>query len=108
MIEKGDIKQAVIEKLSTVIDPETGVDVIRMGLITELIVDASNLVKVTFRPSSPFCPLAVVLALNIIKAIHEVEGVSSQDITVVDYCQADELNELLRAEIKGLSKPDHQ
>ncbi len=104
MTDHKDIEQAVIEKLSTVMDPETGRDVIRMGLIPEIKVDPSGSVKYTFRPSSPLCPLAVVLALNIIRAIAEIKGVSSQEITVVDYIQADELNGLLREEIRGMKK----
>jgi metal-sulfur cluster biosynthetic enzyme len=51
-----------------------------------------------FRPSSPFCPLAVHLALSIRQAVAQVPGVESQSIEVVGYVGAEDLNALLRQE----------
>ena len=82
--------------MSQVIDPETGVDVMRMRLIEDLVVDArSGSVSYKFRPSSPLCPLAVHLALSIRQAVAQVPGVHEQQIEVVGYVGADELNVLL-------------
>jgi metal-sulfur cluster biosynthetic enzyme len=89
------LRQAILERLSTVIDPETGVDVIRMRLVEALEVNDAGQVRYTFRPSSPLCPLAVFLATHIKAAVAEVTGVSGQEIKVVGYVQADELNVLL-------------
>jgi metal-sulfur cluster biosynthetic enzyme len=92
-----ELKHAITEKLSQVIDPETGVDVIRMRLIENLWVDGdSGRVRYSFRPSSPLCPLAVTLVLNIREALAEVPGVSEQEIEVVGYVGAEELNAMLR------------
>ena len=91
-----DIKPAILEKLSKVIDPETGLDVIRMKLIQNLKVDSFGVVEYQFRPSSPLCPLAVPLAFSIIQAVREVPGVAAQNMTVIDYVQADQLNELIK------------
>lgn len=102
MTDPEQIQESVLTRLTAVIDPETNVDVVTMGLIPQLDVDADGLVRYTFRPSSPICPIAVFLALNIIHAIFEVEGVSSQEITVTDYMQADALNQLLKEEIARL------
>lgn len=90
------LRQAVLTRLSTVIDPETGVDVIRMRLIEDLAVDEKGVVRYAFRPSSPLCPLAVTLVLSIRQAVAEVEGVSGQEIEVVGYIRAEELNAMLR------------
>ena len=90
-----DLEAAVIEKLMTVIDPETGADVIRMRLIQNIKINEGGNISYVFRPSSPLCPIAVPLALDIIQAIREVQGISKQRITVIDYLQADELNEIL-------------
>ena len=92
-----EIEQAVREQLQQVIDPETGVDVLRMRLIENLDVDgATGKVSYRFRPSSPLCPLAVHLALSIRDAVARVPGVSDQTIEVVGYVGADELNALLK------------
>jgi metal-sulfur cluster biosynthetic enzyme len=91
-----ELQKAIVEKLMTVIDPETGADVVRMRLVKNIRLDAEGKVAYTFRPSSPLCPIAVPLALGIIQAISEVPGVTGQSITVVDYVQADVLNEILK------------
>ncbi len=95
------LEKAVIEKLSKVIDPETGADVIRMKLVLYLLIDEKGKATYTFRPSSPLCPIAVPLAVMIIQAISEVEGITGQSMTVVDYVEAEKLNEILRS---GLEK----
>jgi metal-sulfur cluster biosynthetic enzyme len=92
-----EIEQAVREQLQHVIDPETGVDVLRMRLIEDLDVDSeTGQVSYRFRPSSPLCPLAVHLALSIRDAVGSVPGVTEQAIEVVGYVSADELNALLK------------
>lgn len=90
------VERTVINRLREVIDPETGADVIRMWLIEDLAVDEEGVVRYRFRPSSPLCPLAVTLALQIKQAVAEVEGVTGQDIEVVGYVGAESLNELLK------------
>jgi metal-sulfur cluster biosynthetic enzyme len=94
-----ELKQAIVDRLQEVIDPETGVDVVRMRLIEDLHVDdQTGGVSYRFRPSSPLCPLAVHLALGIRNAVAEVPGVTEQEIEVVGYVGADVLNTLLREE----------
>jgi metal-sulfur cluster biosynthetic enzyme len=91
------LTKAIIEKLKTVIDPETGADIVEMQLVLDIQIDEAGKVRYTFRPSSPLCPIAVPLAVMIIRAIDEVEGVTGQDMTVVDYVEAEKLNEILRS-----------
>jgi len=94
------MEQAVRERLQQVIDPETGVDVMRMRLIEDLQVDdETGRVRYTFRPSSPLCPLAVHLALGIRDAVAAVPGVTEQEIEVVGYVGADDLSALLKEPI---------
>ena len=100
-IDRDSLKNAIIERLKSVIDPETGVDVIRMRLIQNLRVDDEGKVSYQFRPSSPLCPIAVPIALTMIQAVSEVEGVEKQDMTVVDYIEADKLNQLIKTLVNG-------
>jgi metal-sulfur cluster biosynthetic enzyme len=95
------LEKAVIDKLSKVIDPETGADVIRMKLVLDLLIDETGKATYTFRPSSPLCPIAVSLVVMIIQAIGEVEGITGQSVTVVDYVEADKLNEILRSVLEN-------
>jgi len=83
------LEKAVIEKLAKVLDPETGVDIVRMKLVMDLTIDENGKATYIFRPSSPLCPIAVPLAMMIIQAINQVEGITGQSITVVDYVEAE-------------------
>jgi metal-sulfur cluster biosynthetic enzyme len=90
------LKERVIDCLRAVIDPETGADVVRMRLVENLEADDEGTIRYTFRPSSPLCPLAVTLALQIKQAIARVPGVTRQEIGVEGYVGAEGLSKLLR------------
>jgi metal-sulfur cluster biosynthetic enzyme len=66
-----------------------------MRLIQGLEINDKGVVRYTFQPSSPLCPLAVTLALQIKQAVADVSGVASQEITVEGYIHAESLSELL-------------
>lgn len=96
MSNSENLQAALLARLAQVMDPETGVDVVRMRLVDDLTVDEQGFVRYRFRPSSPFCPLAVPLVLAIHNAVAEVEGVSGQQAEVVGYVKADEITAMLR------------
>jgi metal-sulfur cluster biosynthetic enzyme len=102
------LRQAIIERLSKVIDPETGVDVVRMRLIEDLTVNEDGFVTYKFRPSSPLCPIAVPLSMDIRHAVSEVEGVTGQDLQVVGFALGEELTAWLRAALEELKKEEDQ
>lgn len=87
---------AILERLSKVIDPETGVDVVRMRLIEDLQADQEGHVSYKFRPSSELCPLALPLSLEIQNAVKQVHGVVSQEMEIVGTIHAEALTDLLK------------
>lgn len=95
-----DIRDLILFRLQSVIDPETGVDVVRMRLIEDITVNKDGQVSYTFRPSSPLCPIAVYLVKEIKKAVSEVPGITGQQITVSGYVEAEELTKLINKENK--------
>ncbi len=103
MRNPSEIKNAVITALKKVIDPETGADVVRMRLVLDLQIHEDGTAEYVFRPSSPLCPIALTLVMSIIEAVKDVEGVTDQKITVIDYAGAKELNTILAS--LPLSKP---
>lgn len=96
---QNQLQQEIVDRLQTVIDPETGADVVRMRLVENLTVEAKGRVSYTFRPSSPLCPIAVYLVQQIKQAVAEVPGVTNQTITVSNYVAAEELTKLINQEI---------
>jgi len=104
MSKTDELKAAILARLAQVIDPETGVDVLRMQLIQDLTVDEQGLVSYKFRPSSFLCPIAVTLALDIQHAVAEVEGVTGQNVEVIDFIMSEQLNEWLKNYQETLKK----
>lgn len=96
MVDPALLREAIFERLSKVIDPETGVDVVRMRLIEDLVVNEDGHISYKFRPSSPLCPIAIPLSKDIKQAVDEVEGVTSQEVEIVGYLQAEELTAMFR------------
>jgi metal-sulfur cluster biosynthetic enzyme len=93
-----ELENTIIERLKRVIDPETNIDVIQMRLVENLWVDVLGKVRYTFHPSSFVCPIAVMLAVNIKKAVAEVPGVTSQEIAIEGYLMAENLEKLINEE----------
>ena len=90
------LRDAILVRLSQVIDPETGADVVRMRLIEDLQVDDQGRVKYIFRPSSFLCPLAMPLAVEIKQAVWAVNGVTDQQMEIKGYTAAAELMDILK------------
>jgi len=95
MTDENKLKQEVINSLREVIDPETNADVMRMRLVQNLQIHEDGTAEYSFRPSSPLCPIALTLVMQIIETIKSIEGITNQKVTVVNYTGADELNAIL-------------
>ena len=87
--------EKIEESLGQVIDPETGMDVMRMKLVRDLKVARGGDIALTFRPSSILCPLGFQLGINIKEAILDVPGVKSVQVHVDGYIHAEQLKKIL-------------
>jgi metal-sulfur cluster biosynthetic enzyme len=90
------LKDNIEQALKGVIDPGTKLDIMRMKLVRDLSVDQDGTVSLTFRPSSPVCPMAFKLGYDIQKAVQETEGVREVEVKVAGYDRADELMQVLK------------
>jgi metal-sulfur cluster biosynthetic enzyme len=68
-----------------------------MGLISELEAGGGESVRLTFIPTSPFCPVGVELARSIREAVLMVEGVKDCHVKVVGHVKAEEINRAVNA-----------
>ena len=89
------VRNAVNEALSEVIDPETGLDIMRMELIHDVEIGDRGKVSLVFRPSSPVCPMAYTLANSIKTRLESLDKVSSVSIRVENFQKAAHLEGLL-------------
>jgi metal-sulfur cluster biosynthetic enzyme len=94
-VEVQDTEDQVRRALAEIIDPETGLNIMRMDLIRDLQVTASGCVSLVFRPSSPVCPMAYSLANAIKKRLETLDRVISVTIRVENFERAAHLESLL-------------
>jgi metal-sulfur cluster biosynthetic enzyme len=91
------LEEEVRQALEQVIDPETGLSIMRMDLIHDLVVTSDGEVSLVFRPSSPICPMAYSLANGIKKTVEAIGRVGSVGIRVQNFDRADHLESLLKS-----------
>ena len=71
----GDIDGDLVwEALSTVIDPEIGLDIVTVGLVYEVEL-IENAVRVSFTLTTPGCPMEKIITDGILNAVAAVPGV---------------------------------
>jgi len=71
----------VINKLSTVIDPDLNKDIVSMGMIKDVDLNSGNL-KFTLELTTPACPFNEQIEEDVRKAIDELDGINNLDINV--------------------------
>lgn len=90
-----ELLEMIERSLAQVIDPETGMDVMRMKLVRDLKVNEDGRVELTFRPSSVLCPLGFQLGINIKEAVQSVPGVKTVLVHVDGFFHSDQLRTIL-------------
>ena len=72
-------REDVMEILRTVEDPELGMDIVDLGLLYEVEVEASK-AKVTYSLTSMGCPAGPLIAGDIESAVRQVEGIQDVEL----------------------------
>jgi len=71
----------VLNKLTTVIDPDLKKDIVSMGMIKDLELNSGNL-KFTLELTTPACPFNEEIEQDVRKAIDELDGIDKFDMNV--------------------------
>ncbi len=77
------LKNEAIEAIKTVFDPEIPVNLWELGLIYSVKVDEDNIVHVEMTLTSPACPVAESLPMQVQEKIFAVQGVKDVELKVV-------------------------
>ncbi|MBP7838543.1 MAG: SUF system Fe-S cluster assembly protein [Bacteroidales bacterium] len=80
MRDKSAIRHDIIEALKTLFDPEIPINIYDLGLIYEVIVSDDKDVYVQMTLTSPNCPVAESLPMEVNEKILSVPGVKSAEI----------------------------
>ena len=70
----------IVNVLKTIFDPEIPVDIYELGLIYDVFVNEDNDVKVLMTLTTPNCPVAESLPLEVKNKINEMDDVKSAEV----------------------------
>jgi FeS assembly SUF system protein len=77
-----EIEQQVIEVLRTCFDPEIPVDIYELGLIYNVSVDPSGFVAIQMTLTSPHCPVAASLPVEVENKVSALPGVAGAKVEI--------------------------
>lgn len=75
--------EKIVDAIKTIFDPEIPVNIYDLGLIYKIEINDKNEVAVEMTLTSPGCPVAQSLPLNVSDTVREVEGVTDVKLELV-------------------------
>lgn len=82
-MDKAAIEQKIIEAVKTVYDPEIPVDIYELGLIYNIDIQDDGMVNLRMTLTTPMCPVADSLPMEVQEKVATVEEVSDVELEVV-------------------------
>lgn len=78
-----NLEEQIVDALKTVFDPEIPVNIYELGLIYDLAIEDEGQVKIKMTLTSPGCPVAGSLPIEVQTKVQNVPGVSNADVELV-------------------------
>ena len=78
-----ELKPQIVQAISTVFDPEIPVNIWELGLIYDVLVDAKGVAGIRMTLTSPGCPAAQSLPVEVANKVKAVPGVTDAKVDVV-------------------------
>jgi FeS assembly SUF system protein len=78
-----ELKPKILDAIRTVFDPEIPVNICELGLIYDVIVDASGVAGIRMTLTAPGCPAAQSLPIEVAQKTKAVPGVTDAKVDVV-------------------------
>ena len=83
MRDKQSIKDDIVQRLATVIDPELHIDIVNLGLVYTIDLDNDGICLIEMTLTTMGCPLTNVLADMVTKAVKEVPEVKNVNVEFI-------------------------
>ena len=90
-----NLEMEVRNEVEKMVDPETGLTFGEMKMITDVKEQEPGVLKIDFVPSSPFCPIAFKLAMDVKNVATKVEGVKRALVYCRGHTMEDEINRMV-------------
>ncbi|RWX00122.1 SUF system Fe-S cluster assembly protein [Flavobacterium cerinum] len=81
-IDTAQLGEDIVKMLKTIYDPEIPVDIYELGLIYDVMVNTDLEVKILMTLTSPNCPVAESLPLEVEQKIKGIEGVIAAEVEI--------------------------
>ncbi|MBN8861949.1 MAG: DUF59 domain-containing protein [Sphingobacteriales bacterium] len=82
IVDTEELKQRVITVLQGIYDPEIPVNIYELGLIYEVSILPLNNVQIVMTLTSPACPAAQSLPVEVDQKVRELEGINDVHVAV--------------------------
>ncbi|UCH83025.1 MAG: SUF system Fe-S cluster assembly protein [Candidatus Latescibacterota bacterium] len=82
-LDSDELERLIVDTIKTVYDPEIPVDIYELGLIYGIDIDSNGKVSITMTLTSPACPVAETLPVEVDKKIRLIDGVTDVNIELV-------------------------
>ena len=82
-MKKSELEDIIIAVIKTIFDPEIPVDIYELGLIYDVRIDDENHVDVDMTLTSPSCPVAETLPVEVEEKIAGIKEVKSAKVQIV-------------------------
>lgn len=80
IIDPNELGKEIVEVLKTIFDPEIPVDIYELGLIYDVFVNEDYDVKILMTLTTPNCPVAESLPLEVKNKVADIVGVKSSEV----------------------------
>lgn len=81
-MNKEKLHATIIETLETIFDPELPVNIYALGLIYEIKINDNAVVDITMTLTTPNCPVAESLPMEVNQKIAEINGVKDVNLNL--------------------------
>ncbi|NJN50192.1 MAG: SUF system Fe-S cluster assembly protein [Polaribacter sp.] len=80
--ELEDYGDKIVRVLKTIYDPEIPVDIYELGLIYDVFVNDSNEAKILMTLTSPNCPVAETLPVEVEEKVQTIKGINKCEVEI--------------------------
>jgi FeS assembly SUF system protein len=79
-MDANKLGEKIVKTLKTIYDPEIPVDIYELGLIYDVLVNEDNQVKIIMTLTTPNCPVAESLPLDVKEKVKSIDGVEDAEV----------------------------
>ncbi|MGG5507005.1 MULTISPECIES: SUF system Fe-S cluster assembly protein [unclassified Myroides] len=79
-IDVQQLGENIVKTLKTIYDPEIPVDIYELGLIYDVFVNETNDVKILMTLTSPNCPVAETLPMEVEEKVKSIDNVNNVEV----------------------------